>query len=377
MNIPLFEPFAIRGLTIPNRLALSPMCQYSAVDGMLNDWHFANLSRFAIGGFGLVMTEACSVNLRGRLTHGDLGIWQDEQVEPLKRLVAFLKSQGAVPAIQLGHAGRKASSQRPWEGNAPLTEDGPEPAWKTVAPSALPAGKNWPTPEAMSQDDMAKLLEDWVAATKRANAAGFELLEVHAAHGYLLNSFLSPLSNQRNDEFGGNLDGRMKFPLQVIEAVRSAWPAEKPLSVRISAVDGMKGGWSIDDSVIFAARLKRLGVDLIDCSTGGIGGQTAPVRIPRHFGFQVPFAEQVREQAEIATIAVGLVVEPEMANEIIAEGRADIVALGREALVQPNWPHMARRKLSGEPDWDEWPPQVGWWLERRDASLAYSGQPRR
>lgn len=370
MTIPLFEPIALRDKQAANRLALSPMCQYSAVDGMLNDWHFANLSRFALGGFGTIIVEAAAVAMQGRITHGDLGLWKDEHIPPLRRLTAFLRQQGSLPAIQLAHAGRKAATQRPWEGNLPLPPDGAEKPWQTVAPSALPVAENWPVPAALEHDAMERLIQDWVAATCRADAAGFDMIEVHAAHGYLLHSFLSPLSNQRNDAFGGDRAGRMRFPLQVVAAVREAWPDEKPLSVRISAVDGLEGGWEIEDSVAFARELKRLGVDLVDCSSGGLGGSATAVRIPRSYGFQVPFAEQVRHEADIRTIAVGLVVEPEMANAIVAQGKADIVALGREALVAPNWPHLAARTLSGKPSYDNWPPQAGWWLERRDASLA-------
>lgn len=370
MTIPLFEPIALRSRQSANRLALSPMCQYSAVDGMFNDWHFANLSRFALGGFGTIIVEAAAVQERGRITHGDLGLWKDAHVAPLQRLTAFLRQQGSLPAIQLAHAGRKAATQRPWEGNLPLPPDGAEKPWQIVGPSAVPVAENWPVPTPLEHGAMERLVEDWVAATRRADAAGFDMIEVHAAHGYLLHSFLSPLSNQRNDAFGGDLAGRMRFPLTVVAAVRAAWPDEKPLSVRISAVDGLEGGWEIEDSVAFAQELKRLGVDIVDCSSGGLGGSATAVRIPRSYGFQVPFAEQVRREADIATMAVGLVVEPQMANAIVAEGKADMVAIGREALVEPNWPHLARHALSDKPAYENWPPQAGWWLERRDASLA-------
>jgi 2,4-dienoyl-CoA reductase-like NADH-dependent reductase (Old Yellow Enzyme family) len=372
MTIPLFEPIKLRGVTAPNRLALSPMCQYSAVDGMFGDWHFANLARFAVGGFGIVIVEAATVAPQGRVTYGDVGIWKDQHIESLRRLATFVKEQGGVPAIQLAHAGRKASTHRPWEGNLPLTSDGAEKSWEVVGPSAVAVAEGWQIPTALDYSAMERLRDDWVSAAHRAHAAGFEMIEVHAAHGYLLNSFLSPLSNLRNDEFGGDIAGRMRYPLEVIAAVRAAWPDEKPLSVRISAVDGLVGGWTIEDSVVFARELKRIGVDLVDCSSGGIGGSATAVRLPRSFGFQVPFAEQVRKEAEIGTIAVGLIIDPHMANDIIAGGKADIVAIGREALVEPNWPHLAARDLSGQPGYDRWPKQVGWWLEKRDASLASS-----
>jgi len=372
MTIPLFEPIALRGVTAANRLALSPMCQYSAVDGMANDWHFAHLSRFALGGFGTVIVEAAAVNAQGRITHGDVGLWKDAHVAPLQRLTSFLRQHGALPAIQLAHAGRKGATQRPWEGNLPLPPDGAEKPWQTVAASAVPVAENWPVPEPLDQEAMEGLKGDWVAAARRAEAAGFDMIEIHAAHGYLLNSFLSPLSNLRNDAYGGDRAGRMRFPLEVVAAVRAAWPDDKPLSVRISAVDGLDGGWSIEDSVVFARELKRLGVDLVDCSSGGLGGSATNTRVPRGFGFQVPYAEQVRREADIRTITVGLIVEPEMANAIIAEGKADMVAIGREALVEPNWPHLAARTLAGKPSYQNWPAQAGWWLERRDASLASS-----
>ena len=372
MSIPLFEPITLRGVTAANRLALSPMCQYSAVDGMLSDWHFANLSRFALGGFGIVMVEATAVNLEGRVGYGDVGLWKDEQIAPLRRLAGFLKEHGSIPAIQIGHAGRKAATQRPWEGAGPLPPGGSETPWQVVAPSAAAMSDGWPMPQALDRDAMDRLREDWVAATCRAAAAGFELLEVHAAHGYLLHTFLSPLSNLRNDAFGGDLAGRMRYPLEIIAAVRAAWPQDKPLSVRISAVDGLVGGWSIEDSVVFAKGLKRVGVDLVDCSSGGLGGGVTAARLPRTDGYQVPFAAQVRREAEIGTIAVGLIRDPHAANDIIAEGLADIVAIGREALVEPNWPHLALHALSGAPHYQKWPSQAGWWLERRDASIAAS-----
>ena len=372
MTIPLFDPITIRNITAPNRLALSPMCQYSAVDGMFGDWHFANLARLAIGGFGIVMVEATAINLQGRVTYGDVGLWKDEQIEPLKRIATFIRGQGGVPAIQIAHAGRKASTQKPWNGGKALAPESEEKGWEVVGPSAVSVGEGWPLPKALDHGEMETIKDDWVAAARRAAAAGFDILEVHAAHGYLLNSFLSPIANLRNDEFGGDIVGRMRYPLDVIAAVRAVWPDEKPLFVRISAVDGVDGGWTIEDSVIFARELKQIGVDVVDCSSGGVGGSATAARVPRGYGFQVPFAEQVRKEAEIATIAVGLIVEPEAANEVIAQGKADIVAIGRQALVEPNWPHLAARALSGRPHYERWPLQVGWWLERRDASLASS-----
>lgn len=372
MSFPLFTPFSLGGVTSRNRLVVSPMCQYTAVDGLPNDWHLAHLGRFAQGGFGIVMLEATAVVPEGRITHGDLGLWSDDHIAAFKRLSDFIKSQGAVPAIQLGHAGRKASSARPWHGNGPLQVDGPADhgqPWPTVAPSAIPMAEGWHIPREMTAIDMATLKDQWVAAVRRALQAGFELIEVHAAHGYLLHSFLSPLSNLRQDAYGGDLDGRMKFPLEIVDAVRAVWPDDKPLAVRISAVDGVEGGISIEDSICFAQELKRRGVDIVDCSSGGIGGSASAARVTRKPGFQIPFAQAVRVGADINTMAVGLIMDPVMANDVVAQGQADMVALGREALVNPNWPLQAYRALTGDTSFDQWPVQAGWWLDRREWSL--------
>jgi 2,4-dienoyl-CoA reductase-like NADH-dependent reductase (Old Yellow Enzyme family) len=376
----LFSPFTLRGITARNRIVISPMCQYSATDGVADDWHMVHLGKFAQGGAGIVMTEAAAVTAEGRITHGDLGIWHDGQIAPLQRIGDFIRGQGAVPAIQLAHAGRKGSMQRPWFGNAAL--DAADHArgdlpWQVVAPSAIPMDEGWLTPHALSESELKDLLEKWRQATQRAVAAGFDLLEVHCAHGYLLHEFLSPLSNRRSDGYGGDRAGRMRFPLEVIETVRAAWPADRPLSVRISSVDGVEGGIDLDDSLAFVREAKARGVDIIDCSSGGLLGSATAARIPRGYGFQVPFAEAIRRQAEIPTMAVGLILHPQQADDVVAQGHADLVAVGREALFDPNWPLHAQLALGGADGevFTDWPQQYGWWLERREPGLRKLGGP--
>ncbi len=366
---PLFEPLQIRGLNIPNRLVISPMCQYSAGDGLANDWHLVHLGKFAQGGAGIVFTEAAAVQRRGRITHGDLGIWSDAHAQALAGITGFIRSMGSTSAIQLAHAGRKASMQRPWHGNGPLNDEdiarGEEP-WKVIAPSAIALGEGWLQPVEMSSGDIARVVEDFAAAARRSNQAGFDIVEVHAAHGYLAASFLSPISNHRKDGYGGDRKGRSRMLLETVEAVRGEWPEEKPLFVRVSAVDGAPEGWSLEDTIALAKDLKELGVDVIDCSSGGIlGAATAAKGAPPPLGFQVPFAEAIKKQAGLSTQAVGLIVSPEQAEAVIAEGRADLVAIGREALLDPNWPVRAAVALGADVDWERWPQQYGWWLSRR------------
>lgn len=371
----LFTPLALRSVTARNRIAISPMCQYSAEDGLANDWHLVHLGKFAQGGAGIVFVEATAVEARGRITHGDVGIWSEAHVAPLARIAAFLAANGAVPAIQLAHAGRKAGMQRPWFGNGPLDAAdfarGDKP-WATVAPSPIPIGEGWIVPAALTVEDLAALRRQWREATLRAEAAGFGILEVHAAHGYLLHSFLSPLTNRRSDAYGGAREARMRFPLEVVETVRAAWPAEKPLFVRVSALDGVAGGWELDDTVAFAKELRARGVDVVDCSSGGIGGSaTASGTLPRGLGYQVPFAERIRREAEIATMAVGLILDPHQAESVLEAGQADIVAIGRQALEAPFWPLEAAAALGAFGYEDAaWPKQYGWWLERRRRLVA-------
>jgi 2,4-dienoyl-CoA reductase-like NADH-dependent reductase (Old Yellow Enzyme family) len=344
LSTSLFSPLTIRGITLPNRIAVSPMCQYVATNGFANDWHLVHLGSRAVGGAGLIIVEATAVEARGRITPGDLGLWEDAQIEPLARIVRFLKSQGSVPGIQLAHAGRKASSRVPWEGGEPLTQA--EGAWPIVAPSAIPFSPEHPTPHALTKAAIAELINAFAASASRALEAGFEVVEIHGAHGYLMNSFLSPLSNHRTDEYGGSFENRIRFTLEVVEAVRQVWPRNLPLFLRISASDWAEGGWTVDDSIELARRVKRLGVDLIDCSSGGL---VPYAKIPVQPGYQVPFADRVRNEAGILTAAVGLITEAEQAQQIVAEGQADVVLLAREMLREPYWALEAAYELGVNP----------------------------
>lgn len=369
----LFSPISIKQVTLPGRVVIAPMCQYSAQDGMFSDWHFANYSKYALGRPGAIILEASAVQEIGRITHGDLGIWSHAHADAIRGIVAFIKGQGVVPGIQIGHAGRKASIQRPWHGNGALNEidaaRGERP-WEVVGPSPLPAGKGWLVPREMTHDDIAQVTADFVAAAKRADGIGMEILELHAAHGYLLQQFLSPLSNERTDEYGGSRENRMRFLLEVADAVRPVWPDAKPLFVRISAVDGFDGGWNLEDSVVLAMALKTAGVDVIDCSSGGnaAAGATASTGY-RGPGFQVPYAEQIRREAEISTMAVGLILDGPQAEIILRNGQADLIAIAREAINDPFWPRHQAQAMGIDLDFAGWPEQYGWWLDRRARGL--------
>ncbi len=366
----LLTPFTVRGLTLKNRIVISPMCQYSAVDGVTNDWHLVNLGRFALGGAALVFVEATAVEARGRISPGDVGLWNDEQARGLARIADFLKAKGAAAGIQLAHAGRKASTKRPWDGGTELDDADAakgEAAWETIAPSALAFSAPYPTPKAMSTADMGEVIVAFREATLRAYDAGFDVVEVHAAHGYLLHAFLSPLSNHRTDQYGGDREGRMRFPLEVIETVRAVWPQDKPLFVRVSSSDYVEGGVTIDDTVAFAKAAKALGVDVMDCSSGG-NTPTPPTLFP---GYQVPFAEAVRREAGIAAMAVGLILDAHLAEDIVASGRADLVALARPALDDPNFAIHASAALTGTPDYGLAPTPAKSGLERLAQSLRH------
>lgn len=341
----LLSPFTVRGLTARNRIWVSPMCQYSAVDGVPNDWHFMHLGQFAAGGAGLVMTEATAVSPAGRISPYDAGIWNDEQVAAWRRITGFAHAQGAKIGVQLGHAGRKASTIRPWEGHGSVPES--EGGWTTVAPSALAFG-DYATPKALSEAEIQRIVADFAAAAKRALAAGFDAIELHGAHGYLIHQFYSPLSNRRTDGYGGDFDGRVRFALEVVTAVRSAVGEDVPLFTRLSATEWTEDGWTADDSVRLARLLADHGVDLIDTSTAG---NTTSPRIPLGPGYQVPFAERIRSEAKVATGAVGLITEPQQAEQIVATGAADVVFLARAVLRDPHWPLNAARVLGGEIDW--------------------------
>ena len=369
----LFTPLQLRGLTLKNRLVISPMCTYTAHEGIANDWHLVHLGKLASGGAGMVFTEVVAVARDGRITHGDLGLWSDEQIEPLARVVRFMKSQGAAAAIQIGHAGRKASMQRPWHGNGPLDDTDRargEVVWPVAAPSAIPLDAGWLEPHALTLDDIAKLREDWRATAKRALAAGFDVAEVHGAHGYLLHEFLSPLSNRRDDAYGGSFDNRVRLALEIAADVRAIWPQDRPLFFRVSSVDGLDGGWTIEDSVELAKRLKAIGVDVIDCSSGGLMGSATAARVKRFPGFQVPFAAQIRRESGMTAMAVGLILEPQQAEDILKNGEADLIAIGREALADPNWPLHAEAALGIDNEFASWPEQYGWWLDKRKKGMA-------
>jgi 2,4-dienoyl-CoA reductase-like NADH-dependent reductase (Old Yellow Enzyme family) len=341
----LFSPFTIKSVTLRNRIGVSPMCMYSAEDGHANDWHFVHLGARAVGGAGLVIVEATAVSPEGRISTGDLGLWRDSQIEPLARIAHFIKAQGAVPALQLAHAGRKASAMRPWEGGAHLADDAG--GWTPVAPSAIAFGGSLTkVPHPLSAADIARVQADFVSATKRALAAGFEWVELHAAHGYLAHQFLSPLSNHRSDNYGGGFENRLRFLLETTRAVRAVWPEGLPLTARLSCTDWVEGGWTPDESVELARRLKGEGVSLIDCSSGGMVGHA---KIPVGPGYQVPFADRIRREAQIATAAVGMISDPVQADEIITSGKADLVLLARAELSDPHWPLHAAKAL-GRPE---------------------------
>jgi 2,4-dienoyl-CoA reductase-like NADH-dependent reductase (Old Yellow Enzyme family) len=367
----LFSPLTLRGLTLPNRLVVAPMCQYSVTDGFVGDYHLAHLGRFALGGFGLVVVEATGVTPEGRISHGDVGLWSDEHVPGLTRVVDLLHAEGSAAGIQLAHAGAKASSLRPWDGTGPVTPENARPGeapWPTVSASAVPAGPGWPAPHALTVAELAEVREAFVAATLRSLTAGFDVVEVHAAHGYLLHQFLSPLSNRREDAYGGSLEGRMRFPLEVVDAVRAAWPDDRPLFVRVSSVDGSRNGLTVEDTVAFARELKARGVDAVDTSGGGLGGGWEH---PIGYGYQVPFAARIRAEAEIPTMAVGLIVDARQAEAIVAGGAADLVAIAREAQDDPNFAVHAARDLTAR--YDVYPVQAGPRLASREQLLGRLG----
>jgi 2,4-dienoyl-CoA reductase-like NADH-dependent reductase (Old Yellow Enzyme family) len=337
----LFSPLTVRSVTLRNRIGVSPMCQYSAEDGVANDWHFVHLGSRAVGGAGLVIVEATAVAPEGRITPGCLGLWSDKHAEPLARITKFVKEHGAVAGIQIAHAGRKASADLPWNGGAHLSDA--QGGWETIAPSAIPFGGTLgKIPRAMTEADIARVQNDFVATARRALTAGFNFLELHAAHGYLFSEFLSPLANHRTDQYGGSFENRVRLLVDTTRVVRQVWPENLPLAVRISAIDWMPGGWQIEDSIALAKLLKAEGVDLVDCSSGGVVPDAKITVAP---GYQVPFAEKIRHGAGIPTAAVGFITEPKQADDIVREGKADVVLLARQMLVDPYWPAHAAKAL--------------------------------
>lgn len=383
----LFQPIALRGLTLPNRIVVSPLCMYSAVEGLAQPWHFAHLSTFARGKAGLVFTEATAVEARGRITPSCLGIWSDEQAEALKPITAFIESMGSVPGIQLAHAGRKASTREPFVpgGGTPVNDEdaanGTHP-WQTVAPSAIPVAEGWPVPTELDQKGMDEVKLAFVQAARRSVEAGFRVIELHLAHGYLLHSFLSPISNRRDDNYGGSLENRMRFPLEVSEAVRAEVGDDMPLFARISAIDGLEGGWTMDDSIVLSEALASSGIDVVDCSSGGIAGaprfriddagKPLTKESARQPGFQVPYAARVRAETDAKSMAVGVIVDPHQAEEILQSGGADLVALGREIMYDPFWPLRAAEALEVDPEFKMWPKQYGWAVNRRNQIAKYN-----
>ena len=370
----LFQPIKIRDVTLKNRVVVAPMHQYAAVKGYPTDWHLMNAGRFAAGGAGLVFIESTKVERRGCGTAGDMGLWDDSYTEHFRRLADFIRSQNSVPAIQLGHSGRKARRFRPWEGGAPLTEEGAIKAgvddwgdWELVAPSAIGSSETEPIPRALSFGEIQKTIENWSEAARRANEAGFEVLEIHAAHGYLLHQFLSPKANLRTDEYGGSESKRMRLPLEIAEAVRANWPEDKPLFIRLSVEDD--AGWGPDESVRFSKLVRAKGVDVIDCSSGGMRGSPVLSAGPVGYGYQVPYAEKIRKETDLMSMAVGLIVHAEQAEEILQSGRADLIAIAREFLHNPNWALDAALKLGVEDAFKVTPPAYDYWLEKRSSSV--------
>lgn len=340
----LFESYELRGVTFRNRIGVAPMCMYRAADdGRATDWHLAHLAARGAGGAGLVITEATAVEARGRISRGDLGLWDDSQIEPLARIVRLLEEQGAVSGIQLAHAGRKASTRLPAAGSGPLSsEDG---GWPVVGASAIAFGEGFPVPQELSRAALSEIRKSFAAAALRARRAGFRFLELHGAHGYLLHSFLSPLSNRRSDEYGGSFDNRIRFAIETLREVRELWPSDRVLALRVSATDWLEGGWTLEETVELARRLEREGLDLLDCSSGGT---SAAAHVPLSPGYQVPFAHAVKQQSSLATAAVGLITDARQAEEVVSAGSADLVLLGRELLRNPYWPLHAAAALQAE-----------------------------
>jgi 2,4-dienoyl-CoA reductase-like NADH-dependent reductase (Old Yellow Enzyme family) len=370
----LFAPLRLRGVTLKNRVMVAPMAMYSAHEGFTDDFHLVHLGRFALGGAGLVFTEATAVSPAGRITPGCAGLWLDAQGTALRRLTDFLHRHDCAAGIQLAHSGPRGATRRPWHGGTRLDTDDlerrREQEWPIVGVTADPYDAASPPPHALTAADLDALVEDYRRATLRAVTAGFDVLELHFAHGYLMHAFLSPLTNRRDDDYGGGLENRMRLPLRVVEAVRAGWPADRPLFVRISAIDGVEVGWSLDDSVSFAKELAARGVDAVDCSSGGMVLPRDKQLASRTLGFQVPFAARIRREAQVATVAVGLIIAPKQAESILRSGDADLVALAREALVNPNWAAQAALELTEDKGWSLWPEPFRWWLERRARTLA-------
>lgn len=372
MSTALFQPLRVRSLVLKNRIVISPMMQHAAPGGFANHWHLVHLGKFALGGAGLIFTESTAVSPVGRIGKDDAGLWLDEHVAPWREVVNFVHQSGAAIGIQLGHAGRKAGSEPLWEGGEALSVEQmmtADPRWSRIGPSAVAAGEGWSVPHVMTDDDIAQVVDEFASAARRADQAGFDVVELHFGHGYLVTSFLSPISNHRTDGYGGNREGRMRFALEIAAAVRTAWPSEKPLWCRLSVVDGAVGGWGEDDTVALVRLLRDVGIDVIDCSSGGLTEQTKALPVPRGLGFQVPFAKKVKAETGVTTQAVGMIVDAHQAEEIVVSGSADLIAIGREALLDPYWPLHAQWALEKDPHFSSWHFRYKVWLEKRQVFL--------
>jgi 2,4-dienoyl-CoA reductase-like NADH-dependent reductase (Old Yellow Enzyme family) len=371
----MFRPVTVRGLTVRNRIVVSPMSQYRAADGAPTDWHLVHLGKFAIGGAGIVFCEETSVSERSRKTYDCPGIYTDAQATAWRRVTDFIRGQGAAAAIQLGHAGRKVATRAPWDGFSPLGPADAEigrPPWSGLAPSPIPFKDGAMAPKEMDRDDIRRVIALHVEAAKRSLDAGFDICEIHGAHGYIIQQFLSPITNKRTDAYGGGLDARMRFGLELIEAVRAAWPADRPLFFRGSCVDGSGGIWSLEDTIMLAARLKERGVDVFDCSSGGIDGPLTLHVVPRVPGYHVPFARRIRKEVGIRTMAVGLITTGAQAESYLEAEDCDFVALAREMLWNPNWPAHAAQELGVDKPHEILPPHYAWWLQKREETLKVS-----
>ena len=369
-DIQLFSQKKLRGLNLKNRIVVSPMCQYMAFEGHIQDWHIAHHSRFALGGIALSFVEATGVTPEGRITHGCTGIWHDDHVLGLKKIVKLYHSQNVAVGIQIGHAGRRASCLRLIDGGEPIPKiDTKEPSWAVIAPSPIPEKKGYPIPKCMSHEEILEVVEAFRASTKRALDAGFDTIEIHGAHGYLIHSFFSPLSNHRNDQYGGSLRRRMTFPLMITEAVREIWPENKPLFFRVSAVDNISGGITIEDTVKLVKELKIHGVDVVDCSSGGMSGPSTLPREKIHRGFQVPYSEKIKKDSGVNTMAVGLIMEAEQAENILKNNQADLIALAREMISDSSWAFRAGQKLGLENPYEILPESYAFYLKIRDENL--------
>ena len=375
-EVPLFSSFKIKSKSFRNRIVLSPMCQYKAKDGVISDWHFQHYSRFAFSGLGAAFVEATGVSPEGRIGHGCTGIWSDSHVEGLSKIAKIFNEYNCLSGIQLAHAGRKASHLRPWDGASPITEnDKVEPAWQTIGPSAIPINNSSPVPKEMTVEDINKVREDFKKAAQRADKAGFDIIEIHGAHGYLLHSFFSPLSNQRNDQYGGSFENRIRFALEIIADIKSVWPDNKPLFYRLSSIDAPGQGANLEDNIKLAKSLKSVGVDVIDCSSGGITGSPVLTKSKIVPGFQVPYSEKIKKDAEISSMAVGAIISADQANEIISNKRADLVAMGRELLADTQWVYKAATYFNLENAKDYLPDSYSFYLSRRDEYLDRAAKP--